>query len=124
MAKVIDRNALIALVGISTTMLAGCGPSDGQWRVCTDQQGRRLPDADCASNGGGQGGGYGGGGGGGWRYVARTSAAPAVGERVTEGSTMPLEGAAYAAPKEGVARGGFGSIGEGLGGEGGHGGGE
>lgn len=116
MAKTIDRHALIALVGISTGMLAGCGPSDGQWQVCTDQQGRRQPDGDCQGNRGGHGAWASGSS---WRYIKRTSSAPAIGEVVSGGSTAPLNGTAYAAPREGIVRGGFGHFGEGFGGHGG-----
>ncbi|HZU62351.1 MAG TPA: hypothetical protein VFF98_01600 [Novosphingobium sp.] len=121
MSRPIDRNALIALVGLSAGMLAGCGPSDaGQWRVCTDDRGRRVADADCAPGSTGGGHGFGGSGGGGWRYLSREGAAPAIGDEVSGGTRAPSGGTAEAAPAEGITRGGFGGMGEG--GEGGHGG--
>lgn len=116
MNRPIDRSRLATLIGLSAGMVAGCSPStDGQWRVCTDQNGRRIADANCTT---GSGSGAHGGGGG-WRYIDRSSSAPAVGEEVTGGSGTPIAGAAYSAPAEGIARGGFGGSGEG----GGHGGG-
>jgi hypothetical protein len=115
MAKTIDRNSLMMLVALSSGLLAGCSASDdGQWRVCTDQSGRRIADAKCST-----GGSVHGGGGGSWRYINRSLSAPAVGEQVSDGSLTPLAGVAYSAPSEGIARGGFGGTGEG----GGHGGG-
>jgi len=119
MRKVIDRQALIALVGISAGMLSGCGPSDGQWRVCTDNRGHRLPDGNCHDGSSGNAGPWGhsggSGGGGHWLYVPRTRSAPAVGAEVRDGSVMTEQGHAYFAPSEGIVRGGFGRIGASIG---------
>ncbi|MDE2597007.1 MAG: hypothetical protein KGL44_09030 [Sphingomonadales bacterium] len=117
MAKFIDRAALATLLGLSAGMIAGCSPSnDGQWQVCTDNSGRRVPDANCSTNTGHTGGAHGGGS---WRYFSGDDPAPAVGQSVSGGSRTPLAGEAHAAPVEGISRGGFGGHGEGGGGEGG-----
>jgi hypothetical protein len=105
------------LVGLASS-IAGCSShQDGQWRVCTDAQGRRLPDADC-------GNGSSWGSHAGWTYIGRSSGAPSVGEVVSGGRSAPAAGEAFSAPAEGIARGGFGGIGEALGHGFGHGAGE
>ena len=107
-----ERRSLVMLAGVAATM-AGCSShDDGQWRVCADAQGRRLPDIACQ-----QSGGYGHGGGGGWVFINRTYSAPPVGQ-VVNGGTRSAAGQAYSAPAEGIARGGFGSTGEGGAGHG------
>ena len=107
-----DTQSLVMLAGLAATM-AGCSShDDGQWRVCTDAQGRRLPDIACQQNGG-----YAHGGGGGWIFISRSSSAPAIGQAVSAG-VRSAAGPAYSAPAEGIARGGFGSTGEGGAGHG------
>jgi hypothetical protein len=109
-----DRESLAVLVGLAAAM-AGCSPQDdGQWRVCTDAQGRRLPDADCRP-----GNNYGSHAG--WVFINRSYSAPPVGQIVATASHS-TSGTTYSAPAEGITRGGFGSHGE-AGGEG-HGAGE
>lgn len=125
MGKLIDLSRMTVLLGLSSAMLQGCGPSEGatgDWSVCTDQQGRRVADSQCQSGSSYSGGSYGGGGH--WMYINQGSRAPAIGETVSGASTTPGQGTHYAtAPAEGIARGGFGGTGEGHGGgEGGHGG--
>jgi hypothetical protein len=106
--KVIDKGTLITVVAVSAGLLAGCGRTYDSVRVCTDRNGLRLPDSNCAQ---GTHGGHGG-----WVYINRGSA-PGVGERVTGGSSKPASGVHYGlAPEGGVSRGGFGGTGEGFGG--------
>lgn len=126
MAKHIERGALMLLIGLSAGMLSGCdNGATGDWRVCADGRGTRVPDAQCGS-----GGAYARGGGGshgGWVYIRNADSAPAVGETIGQGVAKPVAGVSYgSAPEGGIARGGFGGTGEGGGGgggEGGHGGG-
>ncbi|WP_443749278.1 hypothetical protein [Asticcacaulis solisilvae] len=111
--KVIDKGTLITVLAVSAGLLGSCGRAYESVRVCTDGNGLRMPDANCAP-----GATYGGHGG--WIYINRGEA-PAVGERVTGGSYAPASGTRYGlAPEGGVSRGGFGGTGEGFGG--GHGG--
>ncbi len=107
-----DRTRLATLVGLAVT-LGGCSShDDGQWQVCTDAQGRRLPDIACQ-----QGSHYGGyyGSHAGWVFISRSSSAPAVGQMVTSpimtGPARPTRAKVYAAPAEGITRGGFGHFG-------------
>ena len=101
------------LVGLATAM-AGCSShDDGQWRVCTDAWGRRMPDIACES-GNHYGSYYGGHGGGGWMFISRASSAPPVGQIVTGGARQAT-GRAFSAPVQGITRGGFGSSAEGGG---------
>ncbi len=106
-----DRDKLVLLVGLAASM-AGCSSNDdGQWRVCADAQGRRMPDIACEQNGSaGHVGGFGGGGGG-WVFINRSSPAPAVGNFVLN-SSRTGSGTGYSAPAEGISRGGFGSTAE------------
>ena len=49
----IERGALALLIGLSAGMLGGCDDGTrGDWRVCADAQGRRLPDGRCGGGGG------------------------------------------------------------------------
>jgi hypothetical protein len=106
-----DAHSLVILAGLAATM-AGCSShDDGQWRVCADAQGRRLPDIACQQNSG-----YAHGGSG-WIFISRSYAAPPVGQVIT-GGTRSGTGPAYSAPAQGIARGGFGSTGEGGAGHG------
>ena len=119
MTSHIERGALALLIGLSAGMLGGCDDGTrGDWRVCADAQGRRLPDGRCG------GGGGAGGTRGSWVYIRNGSSAPAVGETIGEGSGRAAAGVRYgSAPEGGIARGGFGGTGEGGGEGGGHGGG-
>lgn len=117
-----EREALVLLVGIAATMTGCSSQSDGQWQVCTDAQGRRLPDIACQ-----QGQNYGGyGSHAGWVYISRSASAPPVGQLVTSpimrGPAPGNAGKVFSAPSQGITRGGFGSFGESSGS--GHGAGE
>lgn len=104
MRKRPERETLVLLAGLAATM-AGCSShDDGQWRVCTDAQGRRLPDFACEQNGPAYHGS-------GWVFISHASSAPPVGQVVTGGSPRAA-GTVFAAPAQGITRGGFGSTGE------------
>ena len=144
-----DPAGLAMLVGLAAT-ISGCSShDDGQWRVCTDAQGRRLPDVACqqGSYNGGYGHSYGGHAG--WIYINRSYSAPAVGQVISSpfstgpkggpgaafgagaagsagagGNSGSSGGKVYSAPSAGISHGGFGSFGEAFGSHGsGHGGG-
>jgi|GEM_PF-3574176 len=106
-----ERQHLVIVAGLAASM-AGCSPhDDGQWRVCSDAQGRRLPDVACQQS---NSGGYHGGGGT-WVFINQSSSAPAVGQPV-QGAARSASGPVSFAPEEGISRGGFGSsAGEGHG---------
>ncbi len=100
----------------ASAVLASCEQQDAAVRVCVDAQGRRTPDAGCATSP--ATGGYRGGG---WYYLGGANRGsgdvPPVGGQVLGGSYTPDPTATYAAaPEEGVSRGGFGSPAAGLGG--------
>ncbi len=119
--KSIDKAVLASVLALSGAFLAGCENHDGV-QVCSDGQGRRLPDSDCRNDP------YTthpyGSHAGTWIFV-RSGNAPAVGNAITDGERAPTEGVTYGlAPEGGVSRGGFGGTGEGVGGEGHGGGGE
>ncbi len=74
-------------------------------RVCVDDQGRRMPDEDCAQRRGGSRL---------WYYFSglnRGARPPPLGGRVSGGSVIPTAGLAYRDAPGGVLRGGFGAIG-------------
>ena len=111
-----DRNRLLTLIGLAATITGCSSQDDGDWQVCTDAQGRRLPDVACQQNGhyGGSWGSHAG-----WVFISRSMSAPAVGQMVSgpvtttptrTGSTSTV-GKVFSAPAEGIARGGFGHFG-------------
>jgi len=108
-----DLGALALVLGLSSALLAGCDDegATGDWQVCVDAQGHRLPDGACR-----QGGGYYGAGIGRWAYLYHRGSVPAVGEFVDATTPRPAGGVNYsAAPEGGIARGGFGRGGFGFG---------
>lgn len=108
----LNRSALTLTLSLAAGGLAGCGDT-GNWAVCANDWGRRVPDSDCRPGGGG------GGAVGHWRYYNDVRNVPAVGENVGDALSEPASGSRYAsAPEGGVARGGFGGTGEGRGGGG------
>ncbi|WP_294236173.1 hypothetical protein [uncultured Sphingomonas sp.] len=100
-------------------LASGCNraKADDNWTadqdtaICTDAQGKRLPDDRCRQTR------VGGGGGAFWYFLGRGRAIPFYGERATGGSFRAAPGARYAAAPSGsamtrsaaVSRGGFGS---------------
>jgi hypothetical protein len=111
-----DRHALAAVLTAAAAALAGC-EEQGPTRVCVDQTGRRTWDDRCAT-----GGAHGGGGA--WYYInagrARDQGVPGVGDPARGGGFTPETDVSYrGAPTDGVSRGGFGGIGEAVGGHGG-----
>ncbi len=100
-------------------LASGCNRSnaDDGWTaeqdtaICTDAQGKRLPDDRCRQTR------MGGGGGAFWYFLGRGRPIPFYGERATGGSFRPASGARYAvAPARSamtraaaVSRGGFGA---------------
>lgn len=113
MRKIIDVGSLTVLIGLSSSLLQGCSPAGGgDWRVCTDAQGRRVPDVQCNTRPGRGGGGSHVG----WVYINGGRGAPALGDIARDARTTPESGRSYGlAPAEGIARGGFGRIGGWLG---------
>lgn len=127
-----DATRLTVLAGL-VAAVTGCSSSnDGDWRVCTDAQGRRLPDVACQQSQYGHS--YGSHTG--WIYISRSYSAPPVGGLVSSPfSTAPRGGfgsagaggggKVFSAPSAGISHGGFGGIGEAFGsGHGGSGAGE
>ena len=106
MSRKPDRDSLVILAGLAAAMSGCSSHDDGQWRVCTDAWGRRLPDIACE-----QSNYYGGHGGGGWVFISHSSSAPPIGQVVT-GATRTGSGTAYSAPATGITRGGFGGSAE------------
>jgi hypothetical protein len=132
-----DPAGLAMLVGLAATISGCSSPDDGQWRVCTDAQGRRLPDAACQQGAYDTSYGHYYGGHAGWIFINRSYSAPAVGQVISSPfSTGPKGGTGavlsagagsgggkvYSAPSAGITHGGFGSFGEAFGSHGsGHG---
>ena len=85
--------------------------ADKDTAICTDAQGKRLPDDRCRQHR------LGSGGGAFWYFLARGRGIPYYGERATGGSFRPAPGARYGAAPSGsamtrsaaVSRGGFGA---------------
>ena len=120
--------SLVAVLLVSSALAAGCDQGRKEWsadgpaRFCVDQSGRRVPDDQCGRS-------YAGGGNPFlWYYlgsmVGRRSYVPAMGGYAAGGGYAPVSGVRYAAPAfgargfsgaSGVARGGFGGIGVGMG---------
>lgn len=127
-----DPARLTVLAGLVAAVTGCSSNTDGDWRVCTDAQGRRLPDIECQQPQ------YTHGYGShiGWVYISRSYSAPPVGGLVSSPfSTAPRGGfgspsatgggKVFSAPSSGISHGGFGGIGESLGlGHGGSGAGE
>jgi hypothetical protein len=125
MTNTLELGALALVLGLSSSLLSGCeGGATGDWRVCVDDEGHRIPDVRCPTEGRSTGGYVEGSGGASrWAYIDRSSSVPAVGDKVEESAPLPTHGVSYgAAPEGGIARGGFGH-GGGEGEGGGHGGG-
>ena len=122
------------LAGLVAAVTGCSSHTDGDWRVCTDAQGRRLPDVACQQPQNGQS--YGSHTG--WVFINRSYSAPPVGGLVSGPySTAPSGGLGatsvgaggggkvFSAPSEGISHGGFGGTGGGDGsGHGGSGAGE
>lgn len=122
------------LAGLVAAVTGCSSHSDGDWRVCTDAQGKRLPDVACEQTQ------YGHSYGShiGWIYISRSYSAPPVGGLVSSPfSTAPKGGfgspgasgggggKVFSAPSAGISKGGFGGMGESFGsGHGGSGAGE
>jgi hypothetical protein len=106
MNKTIDRGKLTLMLGVSASILAGCGRSDAGWQVCSDSLGRRAPDDQCAPSGGYYGGAH-------WLYL-RGGGAPPIGQPITGGFSAPDSGRYGRAPAGGIVRGGFGGFFRGL----------
>lgn len=111
-----SRVLTLSLSGVlAATSLAACGDGDDdaqEYRgVCVDESTRQRVDDDRCDDDGGRTGGLG------WVYLAGGLRAPAVGERVSGGTTSPPRGAAVTrggVPGDGatVSRGGFGGGGD------------
>jgi hypothetical protein len=112
-----------ALSGCDQHKDQGWEASAGPTRVCVDQQGKRVPEDQCAANrpAGGVSPFL-------WYYLGslnRGGYAPAYGGVVGGGSYQPRPGVVYGAlPPGGIARGGFGATARSFGGLGGFGAGE
>ncbi|GAA0292364.1 hypothetical protein GCM10009528_06580 [Kineococcus aurantiacus] len=94
---------------LAATSLAACGSDDAQeYRgVCVDESTHQRVDDDRCDDDGGRVGGLG------WVYFASGTRAPALGARVSGGTTTLPKGAALTrggVPGEGatISRGGFG----------------
>jgi hypothetical protein len=86
----------------------------GNTAVCTDQQGRRVDDRNCANNG------YVGGHHYGWYFLSHGGYVPGMGGYVRGGSYSAPGGTHFTrAGAASVARGGFGSTGHAMSGRGG-----
>jgi hypothetical protein len=101
-------------------LASGCNraKADDNWTadkdtaICTDSQGKRLPDDRCRQT---RTGGIGGGAF--WYFLGRGRAIPFYGERATGGSFRPVGGARYFTAPSGsamtrsaaISRGGFGA---------------
>ncbi len=99
-------------------MASGCNraKADDNWTadkdtaICTDTQGKRLPDDRCRQTRVGGGGAF-------WYFLGRGRAIPFYGERAKGGSFRPAGGARYFTAPRGsamtrsaaVSRGGFGA---------------
>ncbi len=110
----IDRSALVFLLGLATGALSACDDggqsgATGDWRVCVDDQNRRVGDAQCQN----------------WRadqphahfaYIPGGFVVPPMGGVARGAASQPSAAGArvLAAPEGGVARGGFGGTGEGA----------
>ncbi len=117
--KKLDGISLTAVLAAAAA-LGACGENESAWRVCVDDQGRRVVDDQCAAPAGHGAFAH-------W-YYSRGSA-PALGGTVSGGSSQAEDGVSYASPpSEGITRGGFGGTadegGSEHGGGGGDGGGE
>ena len=102
-----ERESLVILAGLAAAMTGCSSRDDGQWRVCTDAWGRRLPDIACE-----QSNYYGGHGGGGWVFISHSSSAPPVGQIVTGAARSSATCTVFSAPASGITRGGFGGSAE------------
>ncbi|WP_312489900.1 hypothetical protein [Sphingomonas sp.] len=107
-------------------LASGCnrGAGDDGWTadtdtaICTDAQGKRLPDDRCRQHR------VGGGGGAFWYFLGRGRTIPFIGERAQGGSFRAAGGTAYRSAPTGTAitrsaaisRDGFGSSGHYFGG--------
>lgn len=132
------RKDLTITTAIATALLAsGCGRSDPEpdgWTaqndtaICTDRDGRRVPDDRCprqqlASTGAGVGHGSAGNAFL-WYFLARNSVIPPYGERARGGSFAGVAGTRYTrAPADtlvtrsgAISRGGFGASAHSFGG--------
>jgi hypothetical protein len=118
--KKLDGISLTAVLAAASAALAACGDAgqDDAWRVCVDNQGRRIVDQQCPATGTTSSGSH-------WYYMR--GAAPAIGGYVSGGSTSADDRVSYVSPpaEGGISRGGFGSTaGESGDGGGDHGGGD
>lgn len=106
---------------ISAAMLASSACSDErEWqtsnntRVCVDNSGHRIPDAQCFNQQSNPISPYR------WYYISHGGYVPIYGGFAGGGSYMPIDSGSYvsapaSAPVGAVTRGGFGSIGGGAG---------
>ncbi|WP_241490761.1 hypothetical protein [Sphingomonas sanguinis] len=109
-------------------LASGCNraKADDNWTadqdtaICTDAQGKRLPDDRCRQTRVGMGGAAF------WYFLGRGRPIPFYGERATGGSFRPATGARYVAAPSGsamtrsaaISRGGFGASASRFGGAG------
>lgn len=99
------------LIPVVVSSLSGC--DSGPMQVCADATTHlRVDEQRCSQSAGGY---HGGGGGYSWYYLRRGVPTPSVGSSIDDssGSFTPEPGVSY---HSGIARGGFGGVGEGFGG--------
>lgn len=118
----VDKTTLVFLLGLASGALSGCDDGSqhgatGDWRVCVDDQGRRVEEIQCQNLDANPQHAH-------YVFIARGGGVPAIGGFAREGSIQPSRADAevFSAPEGGVARGGFGGTGEGSIGGGGEGG--
>lgn len=114
----IDRSALVFLLGLASGALSACDEggqagATGDWRVCVDDQNRRVSDVQCQNWSADQSHPH-------FVFIGRGYGVPAIGGFARGVSAQPSGAGVFSAPEGGVARGGFGGTGEGA--TGGHGG--
>ncbi len=121
----LHKGVLITVMATAAAILGSCDDeATGSWRVCSNSQGQRVPDADCAATGEARPRAGIGASGAAWVYYTRARGVPRIGEPTAGASPRPAAGGNYGvAPEGGISRGGFGGTGEGHAGGGGEGGG-
>ncbi|WP_294390390.1 hypothetical protein [uncultured Sphingomonas sp.] len=104
-------------------MAAGCDRRPPEWTaqqdtaICTDRQGKRVPDRNCEQRGHGAYGGNGASSAFMWYFLGRNSQVPYYGEAARGGSYSGTTGRSYFRAPSGsamtrsaaISRGGFGS---------------